>query len=67
MILLYGTPRALHAILSFCQYKGGMPILLANPSRNDSGKAFMDLRDFRRMTEQDPEVWSAIFNNMENN
>ena len=29
-------------------------------------KAFMDLRDFRRMTEQDPEVWSAIFNNMEN-
>lgn len=29
-------------------------------------KAFMNLRDFRRMTEQDPEVWSAIFRNMEN-
>ena len=33
----------------------------------DEKKAFMDLRDFRRMTEQDPEVWTAIFNNMENN
>ena len=29
-------------------------------------KAFMDLRDFRRMTEQDPEVWTAIFDHMEN-
>lgn len=29
-------------------------------------KAFMNLRDFRRMTNQDPEVWSAIFKNMEN-
>lgn len=33
----------------------------------DEKKAFMDLRDFRRMTEQDSEVWTAIFNNMENN
>ena len=29
-------------------------------------KAFMDMRDFRRMTEQDMEVWSVIFGNMEN-
>ena len=29
-------------------------------------KAFMDLRDFRRMTEQDPEIWSAILKHMEN-
>ncbi|MBO4409884.1 MAG: alpha/beta fold hydrolase [Spirochaetales bacterium] len=28
-------------------------------------KAFMDDKDFMRMTEQDPEVWKAIFDSME--
>lgn len=28
-------------------------------------KAFMDLRDFRRMTAQDPDIWAEIFKNME--
>ena len=28
-------------------------------------KAFMDLRDFSRMTAQDPEIWAEIFRNME--
>ena len=28
-------------------------------------KAFMDEKDFMRMTEQDPEVWKHIFDVME--
>ena len=31
----------------------------------DQKKAYMAERDFRRMTEQDPEVWNLIFANME--
>lgn len=31
----------------------------------DEKKAYMDTKDFRRMTEQDPAIWDAIFAHME--
>ncbi|MBO4278374.1 MAG: alpha/beta fold hydrolase [Spirochaetales bacterium] len=59
----YTTDAVLYLRDSFAEYES----MVKNKTLKtfEQKKAYMDGRDFLRMTEQDPEVWDLIFRNME--